>query len=536
MQNNENGTKPRETDDTPDGRRVFPALLSLGLFLPHLTPKETQRQRVENIHIISAALFLLFSLSLFLCFLAPVILTNGETPHNIYQLLSDALSADPASTVLGAESAHSAAVMGTLVVILCCVASVAALFTLVCRWKDVLKKLNIVFLALPYAFALIALVVGIVFQTSVGALITTSEAGFAGTTVISVAAVALALFAALDLFSLYLLKTNGYYLNDKGREKLFKGAANINRIPAAGIAKLRSVLGILPRILYAVFSVLIVVLCFIPGSFLDQMNAANSVLETSQVADEIVAARGTVSYTTTMIVLAFLFLAIAVLSFVYAYFKREKGRSLLKTIPFVIYILCIIISLAGILPNVETSIYFAIFVPFVAVLLLATALECANLYLDNSFDFRACADQPNAYEKNEKIFHFNVLGDVAEVGEYALSDCPRLVSVVLADEVKKIGKSAFEACPRLTRAILGGGIEEIGEYAFLNNESLEEVILPATLKKIGEYAFANCAVLKDICFAGTRAEWNAVEKGEKWDRRIGSYCVHCSDGDISTGE
>ncbi len=38
---------------------------------------------------------------------------------------------------------------------------------------------------------------------------------------------------------------------------------------------------------------------------------------------------------------------------------------------------------------------------------------------------------------------------------------------------------------------------------------------------------------KSIYFDGTKAQWNAIEKGEGWSYYTGNYTIHCTDGTIS---
>ena len=52
------------------------------------------------------------------------------------------------------------------------------------------------------------------------------------------------------------------------------------------------------------------------------------------------------------------------------------------------------------------------------------------------------------------------------------------------------------------------------------------------MTSIGEGAFSCCISLTSITFNGTKAQWNAISKGYDWDCYIGSYTVHCTDGDI----
>lgn len=78
----------------------------------------------------------------------------------------------------------------------------------------------------------------------------------------------------------------------------------------------------------------------------------------------------------------------------------------------------------------------------------------------------------------------------------------------------------------------GGYLYSIYTYAFCGNENITSIKIPSSVYKIRSAAFAECKNLTDITFDGTKDEWNAVSKDEKWDYGTGNYTVHCTDGDI----
>lgn len=86
-----------------------------------------------------------------------------------------------------------------------------------------------------------------------------------------------------------------------------------------------------------------------------------------------------------------------------------------------------------------------------------------------------------------------------------------------------LGYAAFHTCEKLVKATVGSGISVLRPGVFGYCTALKEIYLPAGLKKIeGAYyidgklecghAFHNDKALKDVYFAGSRAEWDAVEK------------------------
>ncbi|MBR2431531.1 MAG: leucine-rich repeat protein [Clostridia bacterium] len=104
---------------------------------------------------------------------------------------------------------------------------------------------------------------------------------------------------------------------------------------------------------------------------------------------------------------------------------------------------------------------------------------------------------------------FEVREDTVSIAGYAFSHCENLTAVTIHDNVEIIGYNAFHNCPGLTEIYIGNGV-----------------------KSIEIYAFWNCYNLKDIYYAGTKAEWAAIEKGENWDSSLKGYTVRCIDGDL----
>ena len=47
------------------------------------------------------------------------------------------------------------------------------------------------------------------------------------------------------------------------------------------------------------------------------------------------------------------------------------------------------------------------------------------------------------------------------------------------------------------------------------------------------YAFAYCTNLKIINFEGTKAEWNAISKGDNWNVGCGTITVYCTNGTVT---
>lgn len=123
------------------------------------------------------------------------------------------------------------------------------------------------------------------------------------------------------------------------------------------------------------------------------------------------------------------------------------------------------------------------------------------------------------------------------IGEQAFLSCSRLQQVSLPDGLESLGDRAFAFCYELNSLELPSRLQEIGREVFLRCDSLvsvefpegfssiglamfrqcgalETVRLPASLSSVGLEAFLECTALKTIRYAGTQAQWDAVEIGD----------------------
>ena len=67
--------------------------------------------------------------------------------------------------------------------------------------------------------------------------------------------------------------------------------------------------------------------------------------------------------------------------------------------------------------------------------------------------------------------------------------------------------------------------EKIGKDAFFECYDLTSVVIPNSVISIGDDAFCACRSLASIKYCGTEEEWEAIAKGNDWDRQTGSYTV-----------
>ncbi len=76
------------------------------------------------------------------------------------------------------------------------------------------------------------------------------------------------------------------------------------------------------------------------------------------------------------------------------------------------------------------------------------------------------------------------------------------------------------------------GFKEIHE-GFDQCMYVKRIVLPSTITKIYKEILTSCISLQTIDYAGTKAEWNAITKEERWNYRAPAFDVSCKDGIIN---
>ena len=82
---------------------------------------------------------------------------------------------------------------------------------------------------------------------------------------------------------------------------------------------------------------------------------------------------------------------------------------------------------------------------------------------------------------------------VTRISPRAFWEATQLTSVVIPDSVKIIEQDSFPYCHNLKAVYIGRGVETIGPWAFFS-----------------------CSSLTDIYYAGSKAEWEKISKGQQW--------------------
>lgn len=160
----------------------------------------------------------------------------------------------------------------------------------------------------------------------------------------------------------------------------------------------------------------------------------------------------------------------------------------------------------------------------------------------------------DAFSRCISLTEISLPESVAEIGARAFYSCVSAKSLTLGATVRTIGSSAFWRCSALEtvsvaeenpvfsgegnclierssgKLLLGSGgcsrvpdsVTEIADYAFFANQTLTRLRIPRGVKKIGVSAFEECPRLEEIFFEGDEAEWNAIQKGARWNAYLPS--------------
>ena len=139
----------------------------------------------------------------------------------------------------------------------------------------------------------------------------------------------------------------------------------------------------------------------------------------------------------------------------------------------------------------------------------------------------------NAFMYCSGLTSITIPDSVTSIGERAFFRCRGLTSVTIPGSVTSIGSSAFSDCSGLTSVTIPDSVKSIGYGTFEFCTGLTSITIGSGVTSIGDYAFSGCSGLTSITFNGTKAQWNAISKGNNWKRSVPATQVVCTDGTIS---
>jgi len=112
-------------------------------------------------------------------------------------------------------------------------------------------------------------------------------------------------------------------------------------------------------------------------------------------------------------------------------------------------------------------------------------------------------DMPNFsqspwYSHRHLIMNVVIEDSLANIGDWAFSDCINLTSITLPNSITSIGKYAFFYCRNLTSITLPNSITSIEYRTFAGCTNLTSITFPNSITSIEEAAFNGCSGLTSI--------------------------------------
>ncbi|MCR4761990.1 MAG: leucine-rich repeat protein [Lachnospiraceae bacterium] len=136
-----------------------------------------------------------------------------------------------------------------------------------------------------------------------------------------------------------------------------------------------------------------------------------------------------------------------------------------------------------------------------------------NIHLSQSMTEIA----PSLFERCDGLEQIELPEGLQVIGYESFKRCTALKSVQMQKGLIRIDEGAFKRCESLERIEIPDGVVIVDASAFENCKSLKNVTLPVSVTELGKEAFRKCKELTDIQYAGTEEEWDAVNKGKRWD-------------------
>lgn len=133
-----------------------------------------------------------------------------------------------------------------------------------------------------------------------------------------------------------------------------------------------------------------------------------------------------------------------------------------------------------------------------------------------------------AFSGCRSLTQINIHNAVTTIEERAFSSCYNLASIEIPDSVVEIGDGIFAECGNLKSAVMGRGVSQISREMFNECDTLQSVTFSNNVFFIGYHAFSYCSKLTSITFEGTKEEWEAIEKNDKWRDNSAITTVECA--------
>ena len=139
----------------------------------------------------------------------------------------------------------------------------------------------------------------------------------------------------------------------------------------------------------------------------------------------------------------------------------------------------------------------------------------------------------NTSDIGHGLQQLTIPSNVKSLEAYAFCDTA-ITDVIIPFNVTTWESYVFSECKKLTTVRVESSL--IGGFAFTSCTALTSLTISANCTKIGTCMLTYCSSLTEITYEGTKAQWDAIEKGTNWDSRHGAdhedvlSKIICSDG------
>lgn len=131
------------------------------------------------------------------------------------------------------------------------------------------------------------------------------------------------------------------------------------------------------------------------------------------------------------------------------------------------------------------------------------------------------------------LVEINLPSSLTQIYSGAFKACANLGTVSFeGNNLTFIDNGAFSECDSLDSITLPEGLIQLKAAIFEDCFSLEEVYLPRSLEYIGSNVFSQCFNLYELNYAGTKVEWERMQKTSRWKTNSNLNVIHCTDGDV----
>lgn len=114
-----------------------------------------------------------------------------------------------------------------------------------------------------------------------------------------------------------------------------------------------------------------------------------------------------------------------------------------------------------------------------------------------------------SFDMNRNVKRLRLGTGVTTIGEGAFDYLESLEELILPPSVRNIGVEAF-ALSGITKLVIPDGVTVLNGGSFRGNANLTSVTIPTSITHIKNGAFRDCVSLKDVYYAGTQAQWEAI--------------------------